>query len=358
MKSLVQSPHRQHAFALISILFLGACSNAIALSLGPYSEAYVFGDSISDNGNVALSISDREVFPYADLATSFLVPAAPYDVSDRFSNGPVWSDMVGLAPWLGGGTNYAFGGAESGPLGPVPPDGDITILEQVGFYTSTSGGVASPDALYVVAPIGNDLRRAAEAYLAVWLPTGDASAAGALATSVLMEAVNNVDTITRQLELIGAEHFLISNGADIGLTPSIRLSDDAVDLIRPTDLASIVTSLATDYTSMLASRLDDLVIELAVDIKQLDVFGLINGIVADPGSYGLANVTDPCINPGVDVCADPDSYLFWDGIHLTTAGQAILADAIQAAVPSPTTLALLILGLGGFVIRHRTRSLS
>jgi phospholipase/lecithinase/hemolysin len=87
-------------------------STAAALLFSPvaahaYSALYVFGDSLSDAGNVYLGSGGDE-------------PAAPY-VNGQFSNGPIWvqdlSTHLGLGavtPWLGGGNDYAFGGAVNG----------------------------------------------------------------------------------------------------------------------------------------------------------------------------------------------------------------------------------------------------
>ena len=81
----------------------------LCLALSPvaahaYSAFYVFGDSLSDVGNV-----------YA--ATGGAEPASPYS-NGQFSNGPIWaqdlSNSLGLGvlkPSLTGGTDYAFGSA-------------------------------------------------------------------------------------------------------------------------------------------------------------------------------------------------------------------------------------------------------
>lgn len=346
---------RAGAFCLLCV-----CSTAGALPLGPYDQVYVFGDSVSDNGNVALTIPTRTEAPYSALILNALVPAAPYDVSDNFSNGPVWTDLVGLTPSLIGGTNYAFGGAESGSLPPLPDDTDIgiSIGNQVAMFGLATGGNAPTDALYVVAPIGNDIRRALEAYLGVWLPTGNATAAEAFSSGIVMAAVDNVESVIRQLEGFGGEHFLVSNAADIGLTPSVRLLDAIVDVDRITDLTAVATDIAEDYADKLGQMLDSLVQELTIDLARLDVFGLINDIAQHPGDYGLTNVEDPCIMPGIGVCTNPDDHLFWDGIHLTSAGQAILERAVRSAVPEPATLAMLAMGLLGFGLIRRAKKSS
>src|SRR5271155_453790 len=68
---------------------------------------YAFGDSLSDVGNVYALSGDT-------------IPGAPY-VNGQFSNGPVWVQDLAAGLGLGplspsqlGGTDYAYGGAETG----------------------------------------------------------------------------------------------------------------------------------------------------------------------------------------------------------------------------------------------------
>ena len=122
-----------------------------------YSSLYVFGDSLSDAGNVYLATTaPGSPFPPQ--------PVAPY-VNGQFSNGPIWvedlSARLGLGPVLpalAGGTDYAFGGATTGYPAtlsstlPVP-----TLAQQVGLFLSAVSGLAPPSALYTVWAGSNDL---------------------------------------------------------------------------------------------------------------------------------------------------------------------------------------------------------
>src|SRR6478736_5079425 len=71
---------------------------------GPFNNLVVFGDSLSDVGNIA--------------AQPFINTPGPYYWNGRFSNGPVYAETLAtglglpaLANSAAGGTDYAYGGA-------------------------------------------------------------------------------------------------------------------------------------------------------------------------------------------------------------------------------------------------------
>src|SRR5215471_17330655 len=112
-------------FLLATILALGCLATATTHATA-YSALYVFGDSLSDSGNNAIVFAPNTT-PVPISGNDF-IPTFPY-ASGRYTNGPVWAQDfaaglgLGVSPSLLGGTNFAFGGARTGPLNPgqFPP---------------------------------------------------------------------------------------------------------------------------------------------------------------------------------------------------------------------------------------------
>ena len=111
-------------FLLATILALGCLATATARA-NAYSALFIFGDSLSDSGNNAIVLSPPTPVP---ISGNDFIPINPY-ASGTYTNGPVWAQdfaaALGLSasPSLLGGTNFAFGGARTGPLNPgqFPP---------------------------------------------------------------------------------------------------------------------------------------------------------------------------------------------------------------------------------------------
>ena len=307
-------------------------AGALSAHAQPYSGIVIFGDSLSDTGNVRIATSGA--FP--NLAEG------PY-FNGRFSNGPIWTDFFtarfGLTatPSLLGGSNYAFGGARTS--GANPPG---VLQQEFGLWAKPA---ADPNALYVVVAGGNNMRDARSAF-----PTLDgAGAAGRQAAAEL--AIAELRTAIGGLVSLGARHVLISNLPDLGRTPEASFLGLAA-----------VSSDATNRFNALVPGLESFFDALGVDVDVMDMAGAANNAYVDAttnggATYGLINALAPCNgflgSPNIAATACNLS-LFSDGLHPSSAGHKLIADAAFAAViPEPETYALMLMGLAALALQAR-----
>lgn len=295
-----------------------------------YSQVYFFGDSLTDTGN---------------LYDSSGIPVSPPYYQGGFSNGPLWSTLFASAlgltatPSLQGGTNYAWAGATVIDYGRPQP----VLPVQLGQYLATHGGAADPEALYVIMGGANDVN--------------DASLNPASATTNIIAAANAVNNMVHTLYSAGARNILVGNIPNVGLTPR----------------AAAAGPTAVAFASMLSQTFDTTLDNLLavtratsaqLDLDLLNMYTLLNSAIAQPASYGFSNVSDACKDgalgaPG-NVCATPDSYLFWDSFHPSERAQALIAQTALVAIPEPPVLLLVVSALFcllGFlpVVRRRQR---
>ena len=260
------------AFALRMRAFATLAVAALALTPSPanaFDELVVFGDSLSDTGNAG-----------------------------RFSNGPVW--VEGVANGLGlsvrpselGGTNYAIGGARLDPA-----SGPTSLPAQMQRHLE--GNRLSRKRLYIVYGGGNDLI---------------AAALGTAGEQLVDRAVEALRGMLFRLAERGATDVLVPNLPDVGMTPAARLAGQT-EIDR-------AARLTRRFNEALEAVLRELETTTSVRLYRLDVAAMAERARIDPAAFGFVNVTTPCI--GLPSC---EGYLFWDGLHPTTAAHARLAEA-------------------------------
>jgi thermolabile hemolysin len=293
------------------------CGLVLVLSLVSGSSSHadivqlvVFGDSLLDTGNVYTATNGQQ-------------PPPPY-FNGRFSNGIVWNEylaaglhIAAATPSLTGGTNYAWGGAESG-TGVSPQNGVPNVLTQVGQFLS--GNTLSSNQLVVMDGGANDFFD------------------GQTDPNV---PVNNLATAITSLAAAGGKQFLVQNLPPLGNVPG--------SLSLPQGQRDALNALTLAYDALLDSRLAQLRSSLGISIKEVDLNSLVNTIDANPAAYGFTNTTTSALGDGV---LSGQGYLFWDDVHPTTAGHAIIGNAALAAlapaVPEPSTYALAgVFGVAG-----------
>jgi phospholipase/lecithinase/hemolysin len=306
-----------------------AFATAASLQGGPIDAVYAFGDSLSDAGN-------------AFILTGGITPGAPYSAG-RFSNGNIWIQDLTLAlglpaisPSLSGGNDYAVGAAESGTT--AFHTANLTDLpSQIAFYQGAHP-VADPNALYTIWIGSNDL-----ADIASTNPSVVAADLGMITSNI----VSAIGTLAGE----GAQKFLVVDVPDLGKTPAAIASGPVA---AATDSA---LTASFDYSFLIpaVSSIN------GVQVSVLDTYGLLDGIVASPSTYGFSDVTDACVTgvnyttfSGGTPCAAPNTFLFWDREHPTAAADSIISGAALAVItPEPGSLALMALGGFGLLLVRR-----
>lgn len=302
-------------------------------------QLFVFGDSLSDGGN------------YAGPGGPGTYPPSPY-ASTRYSNGPtaveyLWQayhpNDTSFKPSSLGGSNYALGGATSGSnnFNAINPQVPAALRQwfgsqggvgsQVTTFANNCDGCFNPDqSLFVVWAFPNDAfynSALAMAGMAALSPE-----------ALIAQGVANIKSAIQDLISEGATNFLIPNMPDLGNTPAFQGNNGLTGL-----------TLAFNYALSGALVELDQTMNNSVDITLLDSFGTLNDVITNKDKYGMKNVTQQCVQHLGDAHnpCDPDSWLFWDGVHPTSAGHAILGAQFAAAidVPEPASLWLMTLAL-------------
>jgi phospholipase/lecithinase/hemolysin len=257
--------------------------------IGHIKAIHVFGDSLSDNGNLF-------------AASGGAAPPRPPYFEGRFSNGPVWveylNDMLPRAEL----NDLAFGGAFSdtgNAHGPFPG-----VLDQVALFLGTNPPPKRRDLCIVWSGANNYIFEPG---------TSDPST-----------IVDDVSTAIQQLAGAGCQSFLIPNLPNIGETPfGIAFG-----------LQELLTLKIEAHNGELAEEVDMLREELGIEIILLDVHTILGRALA--AQLGFVNSTVPCLVDLTPTGACPvddagqiemvaPGTLFMDAVHPTTAAHRLIA---------------------------------
>lgn len=292
-------------FTIFALLF------SMLTSATPLNKMVVFGDSLSDNGNLYEYMKHQ-------------LPLSPPYFKGRFSNGPVWVELLMEHYFPGKGQehllDYAYGGA-----GVLEDDDEedalFTLRREIKTYLMTHQNKADPKSMFVV-----------------WIGSNNYLASPDEPEQQVDKVVLGIQHGLERLADNGAKHILVVNVPNLGRTPAAREFD------------------AADRMSAASKRHNESLEENVEELRKRypDVHWLyfnINVVFDDmsvyPERYGFSNITDTCYEEVMhnnislkrgsvlkmvasvksrmrpDAC---DGFLFFDPVHPTGLAHKIMAE--------------------------------
>ena len=166
----------------------------------------------------------------------------------------------------------------------------------------------------------------------------------------LAATLGDIGSVLGGLYAEGARRLFVPNAPNLGRVPRVAELG--------TSAAASATALSQAYNNGLTSVLNQLqAAHSDLDIIRFDTYAVFEDLIAHASSLGFTDATHRCytgddvgFTGGGSVCADPSQYVFWDGIHPTTAVHQILGAEMLAAVPEPAQWTLMAVGLLGVVL--------
>lgn len=298
--------------SLIALFFLFF---SFLVSANQLNNIVIFGDSLSDNGNL-----------YAHMHQQ--LPKSPPYYEGRFSNGPVWVEQLAnsyldnltqsLSPNL---LNYAFGGAAISAR--VEDDTILFTLNRlVNMYLKDFDNKADPNSLFIIWIGGNN-------YLT--LPENEEQTNRMVVKGIMSGALKLIKA--------GAKHILILDIPDLGRSPAARAYHAEEKLTR----------LTNRHNALLKEILDQ-VKPLYPEVQWLyfNTSDTVNKLFTASEEYGFTNVVDTCSDLVIGapskratllMTSDSqkiartdgscDGYLFFDPVHPTFKAHQIIANEIR-----------------------------
>ncbi|KAJ3234453.1 hypothetical protein HDU81_001409 [Chytriomyces hyalinus] len=283
-----------------------------AISPSDIKRVVAFGDSLSDNGN---------------LFKLYKYPEPPY-FNGRFSDGPVWVEYLAVYLQNANLEDYAFGGATANGSNAIAglfssianttvriPD----LAEQFDMFTNKTGTAQANDlgsSLFTVLSGANDFFESA-----ALARVPDANGiAGTLVSFV------------GRLVSMGATKILVAKMPPLDATPSI---------VKFAQFKSILQLLVSTFNEALTTGLSKIAADNPkVSIVIFDTAAVFNYGTSAEGmkAFELTNTWSRCLSEDKKTpCSDPHSYLFWDDLHPTTKGHAIIAQAAYNALTNSSS---------------------
>ena len=290
----------------MAFIFVAAGPGTRASAQQSFTGIRAFGDSYADTGN-ALAIAAQQ-FGVNSANYKFFAGRYP---TGRLSGGTNYVDTVSSILNLPV-VNYAIGGATTGVS-------NVTVATFPGFSQeianfAASGTRISASDVVLLHIGGND----ASAYQSVGTLAGVPAAAAVSASQAL--------TGIKYFIADGART-IVYNAPNSALEPS-----NAGKLTTPIGLAFNAAYNANVQVSLAAAA------RSGVRVEYIDEGLLASQIAARPGLYGISN-NGACPLTCIGSPALQAQYLYYvDGIHLTSAGFAVVGEYVVNRLEAPSTL--------------------
>ena len=260
-----------------------------------FDDVIVFGDSFSDTGNVY-------------KLTNRAWPKSPPYYKGRYCNGPNWVDQLKSF----GADSYAYGSATT--------DNNFVRGYAV-FYTTLVPGIRQQVATYFSQNNPSKINFQRTLYV-LWGGGNDFLENRTLSPPAIVGSLMNS---VNDLLTAGAKNILVFNQLPSQYTP-LSASLGA----PPGALAYLVSVFNTALTGALAP------IRVANPQATLSIFDvnlLLTKVITSNSDYFTSTTTN-CwnstnVNTVIQLCPDPNKYVFLDTIHYTAPVQKLIADAIQ-----------------------------
>ncbi|OQX34881.1 MAG: hypothetical protein B0D91_11735 [Oceanospirillales bacterium LUC14_002_19_P2] len=305
--------------------YLIVASIALSLSLPALPDnaiikrLVIFGDSLSDQGNLFELFHER-------------IPVSPPYWQGRFSNGPVWTDILSLHYTI---KNMSQGGA--------------TLVN----YRKYSVALQYLYVTYLGEEVSQFLKNdqfLPTDLIIIWMGGNDYATFKWVSPRDRHRAVRELYIEILRMRHKGAQHILVINLPDIAETPRVKEDD-----------AELFHRITLDHNHQLEVTLSS---KLPPDVLRIfDAYTTFKAIFSAPETYGLNNTSNPCYSGSIwrhhqgisaDHSDDPVSWLhsqlapihftehahfrdistcqqhlFFDDLHPTTFAHGIIADKLD-----------------------------
>ncbi len=301
-------------YGLMAVVTMFLILSSIPAFAADYSRMVVFGDSLSDRGNL-----------------NRIVPSQPVTWAD----GDVWVDYLARELVIPNSrvSNNAFGGALTSGHEvalALATDGDPSNDAQIPTFQAL--GLDERVAAYVASSPDFRRDRPEETLFVMWIGANDLAAYFARlqaqdptlpdAATYIGAGVGRIAQAMGRLAGIGARHFLIVNLPDIAQTPRFAAFSQQV--------RAQVTQLTQAWNGALAQAVNAAQTQIGSDavVHTFDSFRYFNAILAGntfANTRGTLVVLDQQGRRTSAVNTPASDYLWWDPIHPTTQAHGLFA---------------------------------